>query len=40
MAPPAVGHASLVRGDYVGAVFRATYVLHQKDDLRTWAPDR
>jgi hypothetical protein len=40
MAPPSVGHASLVRGDYAGAVFKASYVLHQKDNLLTWAPDR
>ena len=40
VAPPAVGHASLVRGAYgKDGTFTAAYVLHQKDSQALWAVD-
>jgi hypothetical protein len=40
VAPVAVGHASNVRGNYIGNVFAATSILHQKDNPLLWADDR
>ena len=41
MAQPAVGHASLVRGDYgKDGRFVASFVLHQKDAVKLWPADR
>jgi hypothetical protein len=41
VAPPAIGHAALVRGDYgKNGVFDAVYLLHQKDSQKLWPADR
>jgi hypothetical protein len=41
MAPPSIGHASLIRGDYdAHGVLVAKYVLHQKDNQALWPADR
>jgi hypothetical protein len=41
VAPPAIGHAVLARGDYgKDGVFAATYLLHQKDSQALWPADR
>jgi hypothetical protein len=41
VAPPSIGHAALVRGDYdAHGTLVAKYVLHQKDSPALWSADR
>jgi len=41
LAPPAVGHAALVRGNYdAHGTLVAKFVVHQKDNVGLWGSDR